>query len=187
MPKAAKRFVDAGHEVFVQAGAGQGIHASNEEYVTEWDNQGRIGTQKKKSKITKGKKSKSAGVQFEARVRKDLEDKGWVVDKWSNNIDLIEEKLIPAKRKFNPFSKVMTIGTGFPDFICFQLIEDKKHKIIGVEVKINGNLSREEKQKCDLYLKNKIFSEILVAKKIKENNRIRVEYTDVNEILERMR
>ena len=75
-----------------------------------------------------------------------MEEKGWVVDKWSNNIDLEKEILIPAKRKFNPFSKVMAIGTGFPDFIAFQLLEDSRYKIIGVEVKMNGTLSLEEKR-----------------------------------------
>ena len=161
--------------------------AGNEEYVTEWDKEGKIGIQKKKSEIKKGRKSKSSGNQFEARVREDLEGKGWVVDKWSNNVDLEQKKLSPAKRKFNPFSKVMTIGTGFPDFIAFQKINDAHYKIIGVEVKINGLLSREEKLKMEWYLERGIFSEIKVAKKEKEKNKIRIEYIDSKEILERMR
>jgi len=100
--------------------------ASSREYVTEWDKGGRIAVQKEKSKIKKGKKSKSSGGQFELRVRKDLEGKGWILDKWSNNVDLEEGKITSAKRKFNPFSKVMTIGTGFPDFIAFQLMSDNE-------------------------------------------------------------
>ena len=80
--------------------------ANSEEYVTEWDEKGRIGTQKKKSKIKRGSKSRSGGGQFELRVRKDLEEKGWIVDKWSNNVDLStgddsgeaeEMKIVPAK------------------------------------------------------------------------------------------
>jgi hypothetical protein len=144
---------------------------------------------KKKSEIKKGKKSKAAGSQFELRVRKDLEEKGWIVDKWSNNLDLEEERIVPCKRVFKRFAAnkgVMTIGTGFPDFIAFQKM-DGRYKIIGVEVKINGNLSREEKEKCSWYLGNETFSEILVAKKIKEKNRIRIEYIDFIEIEKRMR
>ena len=160
--------------------------ASNESYETEWDDGGRIFIQKKKSNIKKGKKSKAEGGQFELKVRKDLEEKGWIVDKWSNNFDLEEGNVIPAKRKYNPFAKVMTIGTGFPDFVCFEKRGDL-YKIIGVEVKMNGKLNRVEKDKCLQYLKKKIFNEILVARKVKEKNRVRIEYIDVEEILKRMR
>ncbi len=164
--------------------------ASSEEYVTEWDNEGRIGIQKKKSDIKRGSMSKSSGGAFELKVRKDLEEKGWVVDKWSNNLDLEKGEVIPAKRifrKFNANIGVMTIGTGFPDFVCFQKMNDELYKVIGVEVKMNGMLSRVEKEKCKWYLDNKIFSEILVAGKIKEKNRVRVEFVDVEKILGRMR
>ena len=161
--------------------------AGSEEYETEWSDPKRIGKSKKKSKIKRGSKARATGGQFELRVRKDLEEKEWIVDKWSNNVDLEENKIIPAKRKFNPFSKVMTIGTGFPDFIAFQNLGERRFKVIGVEVKVNGNLSKVEKEKCKWYLEKGIFSEILVAKKIKENNRVRVEYLEVEEILKRMR
>ena len=161
--------------------------ASSEEYETEWSGDGKIGIQKSKTNIKKGKKSKTKGGQFELRVRQDLEEKGWIVDKWSNNVELEEGKLIPAKRKFNPFSKVMTIGTGFPDFVCFQIMGERTYDIIGVEVKVGGVLSREEKEKCKWYLDKKIFSRILVAKKIKEKNRIHVEYIDFLEVEKRMR
>jgi len=158
--------------------------ANSGEYETEWEDSGKIGHLKKKSKIKKGAKSRAGGSQFELRVRKDLEEKGWVVDKWSNNVS--EGKLIPCRRKFNPFNKVMTIGTGFPDFVCFSRRGDL-FKVIGVEVKMNGNLSRVEKEKCKFYLEAGIFSEILVASKKKVKNRVRVEYVDVGEILGRMR
>lgn len=143
---------------------------------------------KKKSEILKGKKSKISGRDFELKVRKDLEDKGWIVDKWSNNVDLMGlGKIIPAKKKFNPFSKVMTLGTGFPDFIAMQKMGGGRYKVIAVEVKTNGNLSREEKRKAKWYLDNEIFAEFLVAKKVKENNRVRIEYVEFQKILERMR
>ena len=143
---------------------------------------------KKKVKVAMGAKSRAGGSQFEARVRKDLEEKGWIVDKWSNNVDFEENKVVPCKRKFNPFNKVMTIGTGFPDFVCFERRGDL-FKVIGVEVKMNGNLSRVEKEKCVWYLENGIFSEILVASKIQERKggNIKIEYVDFLEIGERMR
>ncbi len=156
------------------------------EHDIDFDDEGNV-VLKKKVKVRMGSKSRAGGSQFEARVRKDLEEKGWVVDKWSNNVDLDEGKVVPCKRKFNPFNKVMTIGTGFPDFVCFQLMEGGRYKVIGVEVKMNGNLSRVEKEKCVWYLERKVFSEILVASKVKEKNRVRVVYVDVGEVLGRMR
>lgn len=145
---------------------------------------------KKKVNIERGSSSKSAGNAFELRVRKDLEEKGWIVDKWSNNLDLETGTIHPCKRTFRRFGLgkgVMTIGTGFPDFIAFQLLTDGRYKVIGVEVKMNGKLNRTEKQKCAWYLDKKIFSEILVANKVKEKNRVKVRYIDFSEIAKRMR
>jgi len=45
-------------------------------------------------KVKQGKRDKAQGAQFELRVRKDLEEKGWVVDRWSNNVELGEMKFI---------------------------------------------------------------------------------------------
>ena len=163
--------------------------AASEEYVTEWDSEGRVGSQKKKSNIDRGSVSKSAGGSFELKARKDLEDKGWIVDKWSNNVDMEKGKVVSCKRVFKRFGVgkgVMTIGTGFPDFVCFERRGDL-FKVIGVEVKMNGNLSREEKLKCSWLLKEGIFSEILVASKVKEKNRVRVVYVDFLDIEKRMR
>jgi len=161
--------------------------AASSKYETIWDNDtGRITQLKKVSKMKQGKKSKTKGGKFELDVRKDLEVKGWIVDKWSNNFDLEEGEVIPAKRKFNPFNKVMTIGTGFPDFVCFEKRGDL-YKVIGVEVKMNGLLNRVEKDKCLQYLNKGIFSEILVASKKKDGRKVRIEYMDVGEILGRMR
>lgn len=155
-------------------------------------------------KVKKGKKSRIAGKDFELRVRKDLESKGWVCDKWTNNVELpkrelnseedYEEypvnelygKLIPAKAKFNPFTKsIMMNSGGFPDFICFKFIkkndypyEDMSYMVIGVESKMDGKLNKEEKEKCVWILKNKIFSRILIASKIKIKNKIHVHYEE---------
>ena len=157
------------------------------EWKSDFDEKGNL-VLKKKSKIEEGRKSKISGREFELRVREDLESKGWIVDKWSNNVDMIGlGRIVSAKKKFNPFSKIMTIGTGFPDFIAMQKMGVGRYKVIGVEVKISGDLSREEKLKGKWYLKNEIFAEFLVAKRVKEKNRIRIEYTDLQKILEKMR
>ena len=136
---------------------------------------------KKKKDVSKGRTSRASGARFELKVREDLINKKWIVDKWSNNVDLKTQEVVVAKRKFNPFKKVMTIGTGFPDFIAFQLLDNEKYKIIGVECKVNGLLSREEKEKCLVLLNKKIFSEIWIAKKKKVGRKIEVEYVDFKE------
>ncbi len=122
----------------------------------------------KKNSI-RGKKSRAAGGRFELKARKDLEKDGWVVSKWQNNVE--DGELIPAKRKFNPFLKILGLGTGFPDFIAFKT-KKGLYDVIGVEVKANGWLDREEKEKCKFLLEKKIFSRILIAKKSKERGKI---------------
>jgi len=155
--------------------------AGSEEYETSWNEAGVFSVSKKKSDIKKGKTSRAKGVRFELKVRKDLEAKGRVVDKWTNNVDLEKGKLITAKRKFNPFSKAMTIGTGFPDFISIRHVYDDMYSVVGVEVKINGILSKEEKEKCAWYLKSKIFSQIWIAKAVQRGRKMEVEYEDFEE------
>jgi hypothetical protein len=126
-------------------------------------------------KSARGKKSRADGQKFETKVRQDLEELGWIVSKWVNTIDYEKNKVIPAKRKYNPFSKVLTIGTGFPDFICFKRNSDGNYEVIGLEVKTNGYLDQIEKGMCFWLLENKIFSRILIAKKPKEG---KIEYID---------
>jgi hypothetical protein len=152
----------------------------------------------------RGKKSRAAGQRFELKVRQDLEIKGWIVSKWMNTVDCDHDgkigKLVSAKRKYNPFMKVMTIGTGFPDFVCFRRIKEKDEEtiegisipeeymkrdekqifeVIGLEVKSNGYLDQIEKGMCLWLLANKIFSRILIAKKPKEGKEI--DYIDFAE------
>ena len=134
----------------------------------------------KKNKKT-GKAARAQGSLFELRVRKDLESKGWILDKWTNNIDLENNKVGPAKRVYNPFKKALVIGTGFPDFIAIQNLGNNTFRVIGVEVKMNAKLSKIEKEKCSWYLKNKIFSEIWIASKVKEKNRIKIIYESFKE------
>ncbi len=123
-----------------------------------------------------GKRRRRVGGEFERKVRKDLESKGWIVDKWTNNVDLVDftiveeedngdvlkhGKLHPAKsNRFNMRS------TGFPDFIAFKQgikVFEMFYEVIAVESKTTGILSKAEKEKCDWYLKNNVFSKILIG------------------------
>lgn len=80
--------------------------------------------------------------------------------------------------------ELLGIGSGFPDFIAFRwmykdipkvvssntTIEKETYgmyRIIGVEVKSNGYLTKEEKEKCSWLIDNNIFSKILIAMKDK--------------------
>ncbi len=70
----------------------------------------------------------------------------------------------------------------------FDTIKKKNpYEVIGIEVKMTGELDRQEKEKCIWLLENKIFSKILVARKTKVKNKIVVEYEDFKEIEKRMR
>lgn len=122
-----------------------------------------------------GRKNRARGGEFERKVRIDLENKGWVVNKWMNNVDLSAGKIVPAKRRFNPFAKVMAIGTGFPDFICFKK-NGTSFDVLLLEVKKNGYLDKEEKEKSLWYLENGIVSEILIAKKGMDGRKMRIDY-----------
>ncbi len=73
----------------------------------------------------------------------------------------------------------MTIGTGFPDFISIKKISEEAYRVVGVEVKVNGILSKEEKEKCRWYLKKGIFSRIWIAKEGEKRGEI--EYIDFAE------
>ncbi len=124
-----------------------------------------------------GRRNKINGGIFERKVRADLESLGWIVNKWMNNVDLIEDKLIPAKRKFNPFSRVMTIGTGFPDFICFKK-NSENFEVILVEVKRNGLFDKEEKEKSKWYLNKNIVNKILIAMEERDGKKLKIKYTN---------
>ena len=158
-----------------------------------------------------GKRSRAQGKAFELRVRKDLEEKGWIVDRWNNNVsdfpddniklpsELREDrKLVPAKAKFNPFTKMLMMGSGgFPDFIAYKCFDKKRlcvegepedhevykgvYGVIGVECKMRGILDKQEKEKCRWLLANHIFSKVLIASKTKVKNKIVIEYKEFKE------
>ena len=159
-------------------------------------------------KVAMGKASRAQGKQFELRVRKDLEEQGWIVDRWTNNVEFEdisfkrdhsttgfnniisrEGKIVPAKSKWAGSGRPMMMGAGFPDFLCIRMhikgellcrgiISNTLYKVIGVECKMTGKLDKEEKEKCDWYLKNNIFSKIFIASKHKVKNKIVVEYEE---------
>jgi len=126
-----------------------------------------------KEKSAMGKISRARGKAFELKVRHDLEDKGWIVCKWSNNVEFEGElcpngKLISAKHTFNPFTKAMSAGTGFPDFVAFRKSRDCAcvcYDVIAVESKMTGALDKKEKEKVEWLLENDVFEVILVASK----------------------
>jgi len=130
-----------------------------------------------------GKINRAAGRRFEAKVRAELESLGWIIDKWTNTVDYEKWKLVPAKRKYNPFLKVLSIANGFPDFVCIKRIDGEilKYDVIGLEVKRNGYLDQIEKGMCHWLLENKIFSKILIARAKKEGRKEEVEYIDFSE------
>ncbi len=139
-------------------------------------------TEKKKVKkkvdyVAQGKKNRAAGLRFEAKVREDLESMGWIVNKWMNTIDAEKNKVVPAKRKYNPYLRALSIGNGFPDFMCFKK-SGRKFDVYGLEVKKNGSLTKVEKGMCFWLLENKIFSRILIAKAVQKGRKIEVEYDD---------
>ena len=152
------------------------IKKTDDKYEISWDNKG-APVYKNKSKIKKGKISRASGARFELKVRDKLEKDGWIVDKWTNNIDLETKKLVKAKRKFNPYFKALSIGTGFPDFVAIKRI-GKLYNVVGGEVKKRGYLDKEEKEKCSFYLENKIFSKILIAKSKKNGRSLDIEYKE---------
>jgi hypothetical protein len=132
-------------------------------------------------KSAQGKKSRAKGQRFESKVRTDLENMGWTVTKWMNTVDYDRQesigKLVPAKRKYNPFLKALSLGTGFPDFVCFKR-EGEGFDVIGVEAKGKGYLDPKERGMCLWLLENKIFSRILIAKDSEEKGK--VDYADFN-------
>lgn len=150
-------------------------------------------------KKKQGKKNRKKGKTFEMEVRRDLESKGWIVTKWSNNLKQISDdpedgkgyEMIPAKPQYNPFFKrIIGEGSGFPDFIAFTpftvnfytgqgvITKVVKYSMMAVECKTDGYLKKEERDKCDWYLKMGIFSQINIAKKDSEGG---IKYEDYTE------
>lgn len=105
--------------------------------------------------VKRGTKSRKQGGIFEARVRKDLESKRFICDKWTNNVEFgyydelgnfIPKKwkdltlkngehypnpncrLVKAKNKWAGPNRPMMMGAGFPDFIAFRLRTERNYE-----------------------------------------------------------
>jgi hypothetical protein len=132
-------------------------------------------------KHKQGKRNRAAGKRFELKVRADLESKGWIVFRNSNDVTKPVETEIGEYERFfkqttghwNPGThSIMMSQSGFPDFICIkgkgyfnekilfeiQFVEckggDEKHKY----------LSAEEKEKVE-WIKDKLKIPVVVANK----------------------
>ena len=108
-------------------------------------------------KVAQGKKNRRDGAAFERKVRADLIDMGWNVDKFTNNI--FEGEVKAAKT-----NRWMMRSMGFPDFIIWKGF-GSSFKVEGVECKTNGRLDKIEKEKCQIYLDKEVFARIWIASK----------------------
>jgi hypothetical protein len=130
-----------------------------------------------KIKSKMGKKSHAEGKAFEPRVFKDLLNLPVIPCRWTNDVkddELAQAKTHWRKTKFGMFP--LNLNPGFPDFCYFNRLTNN---FVGVECKINNKLDKTEKEKCQWYLKNKIFDKFLVAYKTKEKNRVKVNYREI--------
>ena len=131
-----------------------------------------------------GKTNRKKGVRFEHKVRDILKDK-YVVIKWDKNVEFPDEnlmlppeerigKLIQAKKAFNPFTKRLGYGNGFPDFCFYAVNETELIKgFNGCEVKTAKYLKPIETDKCAWLLEQKIFRKIYIAYNTKNGIRFK--------------
>lgn len=111
-------------------------------------------------KRKQGKRNRANGKAFELKVREDLESKGWIVFRNSNDVEFEtfyddEGFKIPyvggvkigkfkqAKSKWNHFThSPMTLQSGFPDFVCIKQPFDKSQSAVNFyNTPINGYIT----------------------------------------------
>lgn len=117
-----------------------------------------------KTKSEQGRLGRTRGGTFERTTRHKLEDCGWIVCKWANIVK--EGKMIAAPHKYNPFTKSVSLGHGFPDYVSIKKINGSR-MVIGVESKMNKYLDAAEKEMCDWYLAHDVFDKIIISYKLK--------------------
>ena len=121
-------------------------------------------------KVKQGKRNKRVGAAFETKTRKLFEEKGWIVSKWNNNIDLQTDEMKPAGNHYIP-GRGLTTGKGFPDFVMFgeQSINTELYHLFFVECKTNNLLSKEEKMKMNVLreMGHKCYIAFLAGKEVK--------------------
>jgi hypothetical protein len=133
---------------------------------------------KNPNKVKQGKKNRASGKRFELIVRKDLESKGWIVFRNSNDVEEATSSN-PLEWEggmiFNPFThRPMMTQSGFPDFIVIKS-EEEGWIVQFVECKVNGILDKKEKQKVE-WIRKVVKISVVVASKIKEGRKIGVQY-----------
>jgi predicted Holliday junction resolvase-like endonuclease len=114
------------------------------------------------NKIEQGRKNRNHGKYFEGRVREDLEKKGWICFKNSNNVEKIDTEngqtilFRQTRPKYNPFAKrIIYTGNGFPDYVCIMGFDDgATFKVMFVECKSAKYMSHEEKKKARWLVQN---------------------------------
>jgi hypothetical protein len=106
---------------------------------------------KNPEKVKEGRTSRAAGKDFEKRVQADLESKGWIVFRNSNDVEFMEGVITKisgdpnvikgtdtitntpykdgifkqAKTKWNFYTKMpMSLQSGFPDFVCIKICQN---------------------------------------------------------------
>ena len=106
-------------------------------------------------------------------MRADLESKGYVIGKFPNNVDLELNRCIAAKsNRWNMRSM------GFPDFFYYYP-NFFGVDITFVECKVNGKLSKIEKEKAEWYLQRRYCSKFFIASKSIVNGKIHITYKEV--------
>lgn len=152
----------------------------------------RVCEAKIETKIKMGKHSRAAGKRFELKVREKLEQEGWIVDRWTNQVEFEEfpgddgvpfttGKLVPIRAKWNNFTKRLMMNSGgFPDFICIRYFDNlgticnvcdnaitfggQFFEVQFVECKMNGVLDKLEKQKVE-WIKTNLKIQVIIASK----------------------
>jgi len=126
-----------------------------------------------------GKANRSAGKRFELKVRSDLEEKGWIVFRNGNDVTPVEQIDIgeyarffrQARPKWNPATRSpMMMQSGYPDFICI-FNRGSYFDVQFVECKVNGILSREEKDKNE-WIKAELNIPVYIASRGKKRGTI---------------
>lgn len=138
-------------------------------------------TQTKAELKAQGKRNKAAGARFEKKTREHMEEDGWVVTKFRCNIE--NGQIIPARNYYIP-GRGNVMGSGFPDFVMFREKEVSElgplYEVIFLEAKINGFLSKEEKEKCKVLIK--MGHKVMIAYEDKsQQNNIRIREFFYNE------
>jgi len=74
---------------------------------------------KEANKKIQGKKDRAAGKRFEDKVRADLEKKGWIVDRWTNNVEFKIEKVdCDSTGKIMPKEEIIKKSRFIEPVIC---------------------------------------------------------------------